>query len=368
MAKIAGFDMTIIDPRTAFATPERFPDVALLAEWPDVALPKVGLDPFTGARGAHPRSRRSTTARSSPRSTPAASMSARSAAGRPTASGSSGCAPLGVDEAALAPHPCADRPRHRRAVAGRDRGRDPRRGDRGAAQPRRVARKRRRREVRAGSGRARRPARSSPIRSAMPAASLRKGTVLDARPGRAARRGRGQRGRRWRGSIADDVHEDEAAGRARAGRSPAAACASSAPFTGRSNLYAEAAGRARRRPRARSTGSTASTRRSRSRRLPEYRAGRGRADGRDGEDHSLRRAARQARRGGGAAGGAIRVAAFRPLKVGLVATQLPSLKPSVMDKTRRLLEERLAPAGASVVARRPRRPRRRRGRRGARAT
>ncbi len=47
MAKIAGFDMTIIDPRTAFATPDRFPDVALVAEWPDVAIPKVGLDPFT---------------------------------------------------------------------------------------------------------------------------------------------------------------------------------------------------------------------------------------------------------------------------------------------------------------------------------
>jgi xanthine dehydrogenase accessory factor len=47
MAKVAGFDMTVIDPRTAFATPERFPDVPLLAEWPDVAIPKVGLDPFT---------------------------------------------------------------------------------------------------------------------------------------------------------------------------------------------------------------------------------------------------------------------------------------------------------------------------------
>jgi xanthine dehydrogenase accessory factor len=47
MAKIAGFDMTIIDPRTAFATAERFPDVPLLAEWPDVAIPKIGLDPFT---------------------------------------------------------------------------------------------------------------------------------------------------------------------------------------------------------------------------------------------------------------------------------------------------------------------------------
>lgn len=47
MARISGFDMTVIDPRTAFATPERFPGVAMLAEWPDVALPKVGLDAFT---------------------------------------------------------------------------------------------------------------------------------------------------------------------------------------------------------------------------------------------------------------------------------------------------------------------------------
>jgi xanthine dehydrogenase accessory factor len=48
MAKIAGFDVTIIDPRTAFATPERFPDVPLLAEWPVDAIPRVGLDAFTG--------------------------------------------------------------------------------------------------------------------------------------------------------------------------------------------------------------------------------------------------------------------------------------------------------------------------------
>jgi xanthine dehydrogenase accessory factor len=47
MAKIAGFDMTIVDPRTAFATPDRFPEVPVIAEWPDVAIPKVGLDSFT---------------------------------------------------------------------------------------------------------------------------------------------------------------------------------------------------------------------------------------------------------------------------------------------------------------------------------
>jgi xanthine dehydrogenase accessory factor len=48
MARIAGFDVTIIDPRTAFATAERFPDVRLIAEWPDVALARVGIDAFTG--------------------------------------------------------------------------------------------------------------------------------------------------------------------------------------------------------------------------------------------------------------------------------------------------------------------------------
>ncbi len=48
MARLAGFDITLVDPRTAFATPERFPGVRLIAEWPDVALPGLGLDPWTG--------------------------------------------------------------------------------------------------------------------------------------------------------------------------------------------------------------------------------------------------------------------------------------------------------------------------------
>lgn len=46
----------------------------------------------------------------------------------------------------------------------------------------------------------------------------------------------------------------------------------------------------------------------------------------------------------------VSVAPFRPRKVGLVATTLPSLKPSVMDKTRRLLDQRLAPSGSAVLA------------------
>jgi xanthine dehydrogenase accessory factor len=47
MARGLDLDVTIVDPRTAFATPERFPDVPVLAEWPDAALPRIGLDRYT---------------------------------------------------------------------------------------------------------------------------------------------------------------------------------------------------------------------------------------------------------------------------------------------------------------------------------
>ncbi len=47
MAKLVGYDVTIVDPRTAFASIERFPDVKVLAEWPDTALPPLGIDHYT---------------------------------------------------------------------------------------------------------------------------------------------------------------------------------------------------------------------------------------------------------------------------------------------------------------------------------
>jgi xanthine dehydrogenase accessory factor len=47
MGQLLGYDVTIVDPRTAFATIERFPDVKVLAEWPDVALPRIGIDHYT---------------------------------------------------------------------------------------------------------------------------------------------------------------------------------------------------------------------------------------------------------------------------------------------------------------------------------
>lgn len=45
MASIAGYGVRIIDPRTAFATAERFPGVPLSHDWPDEALEKQPLGP-----------------------------------------------------------------------------------------------------------------------------------------------------------------------------------------------------------------------------------------------------------------------------------------------------------------------------------
>ena len=47
MAKLLGYDVTVVDPRTAFASPERFPDVRVIAEWPDTALPPLAIDRYT---------------------------------------------------------------------------------------------------------------------------------------------------------------------------------------------------------------------------------------------------------------------------------------------------------------------------------
>jgi xanthine dehydrogenase accessory factor len=47
LGKMLGYDVIIVDPRTAFASEERFPDVRLIAEWPDVALPPLNIDRYT---------------------------------------------------------------------------------------------------------------------------------------------------------------------------------------------------------------------------------------------------------------------------------------------------------------------------------
>jgi len=47
IGRILGYDVTIVDPRTAFASIERFPDVKVIADWPDQALPPLNIDHYT---------------------------------------------------------------------------------------------------------------------------------------------------------------------------------------------------------------------------------------------------------------------------------------------------------------------------------
>lgn len=47
IAQQLGYDVTVIDPRGAFATGARFPGISLHAEWPDEVIPRIGLDPRT---------------------------------------------------------------------------------------------------------------------------------------------------------------------------------------------------------------------------------------------------------------------------------------------------------------------------------
>jgi xanthine dehydrogenase accessory factor len=44
MASVAGYDVTVIDPRASFATDERFPGITLNGEWPDDAMKQLDPD------------------------------------------------------------------------------------------------------------------------------------------------------------------------------------------------------------------------------------------------------------------------------------------------------------------------------------
>jgi xanthine dehydrogenase accessory factor len=47
MARIAGFDPYLIDPRESFGSSARFPDTPILDDWPDEAMEKLGADSRT---------------------------------------------------------------------------------------------------------------------------------------------------------------------------------------------------------------------------------------------------------------------------------------------------------------------------------
>ncbi len=44
MARLAGYDSIVVDPREAFCTAERFPATRLLCEWPETAFEMLGLE------------------------------------------------------------------------------------------------------------------------------------------------------------------------------------------------------------------------------------------------------------------------------------------------------------------------------------
>ena len=44
MARLAGYDVLLLDPRPAFASAARFPDVEIINDWPQEAMPKLSLD------------------------------------------------------------------------------------------------------------------------------------------------------------------------------------------------------------------------------------------------------------------------------------------------------------------------------------
>lgn len=47
IAALAGYDVTVVDPRTAFASEERFPGVSLRTDWPDEAMAALAPDART---------------------------------------------------------------------------------------------------------------------------------------------------------------------------------------------------------------------------------------------------------------------------------------------------------------------------------
>ena len=47
IARVAGYDPILVDPRDSFASEARFPGETMLKDWPDEALQSLGLDPRT---------------------------------------------------------------------------------------------------------------------------------------------------------------------------------------------------------------------------------------------------------------------------------------------------------------------------------
>ena len=349
LARSLDYDVYVVDPRTAFASPERFPDVPLFADWPDVALPPLNVDHYTafvalthdpkiddpallhaferdcfyiGALGS--------------RKTHAKRARAAEGAGR--------------DRCRHREHSRADRPRHRRGLAVRDRGGDHGRDHRDIAAAQRESE--RKRGMKFG------PAAPADAIGGVTVHTLRQGSLV-LKKGTTI--GPAEVEALTRAGVKEvvvvrledgDVSEDAAAAsiaQAVAGEGVNVERA----FTGRANLFAARAGV-----------------------LVVDRAAVDRINGVDeaitfatlaafkpvvegemiatvklipfGVEAKLRDAAVAAaeRRS------AMRVAPYTIKRVGIVSTLLPGLAPKVIEKTLRVTAERLAPAGAAIIAER----------------
>ena len=120
IGQLLGYDVTIVDPRTAFASIERFPDVKVIAEWPDVALPPLNVDHYTAfvALTHDPKIDDPALKHALARDCfyiGALGSQEDPCQARAAAEGG------GAQRRRYRAHPCADRARHRRGVAGRDR-------------------------------------------------------------------------------------------------------------------------------------------------------------------------------------------------------------------------------------------------------
>ena len=203
-----------------------------------------------------------------------------------------------------------------------------------------------------GRPQSRRPrAPSSPMAVRIDGVALKKGDIAHARAPVGARGG----GRASASSRRGSSRATSAKTRRRvrlAERLAGAHLRCSPPFTGRVNLFAERQRDLRSSTPRPSTGSMRSTRRSPSRPCRPIAPSPTATWSRPSRSFRLRR---QADARGGACGagpaGAIAVQPFKPMRIGVVSTMLPGLKPSVVAKTLRVLEARLAPAGARIVAR-----------------
>ncbi len=126
IGNLLGYDVTIVDPRTAFASLERFPDVKVIAEWPDQALPRLNVDRYT-AFVALTHDPKIDDPALTPRAVARLFLYRRAGLAKNPCAAGRAAQGAGSERSRYFAHSCTDRARHRRGIARGNRG-----GDHGA--------------------------------------------------------------------------------------------------------------------------------------------------------------------------------------------------------------------------------------------